>query len=116
MKKFIFLLLIAAGISSCHHAKNVTSSGQKESEKVSSGSGGGNGQSIDEAIVINETTETEGVAAEYVWLKANYPGYSLIKQSLIEEGGKPYDKMEIKTAEGDKKTIYFDISHFFGKF
>jgi hypothetical protein len=116
MKKIIFLLLITAGISSCHHTKDLSSSNKKDSEKVSSGSGGGNGLSIAEAIVINETNETDGVAAEYDWLKANYPGYSLIQQSLINESGKPYDKMEIKTAEGDKKTVYFDISHFFGKF
>jgi hypothetical protein len=116
MKKIIFLLLITAGITSCHHTQNITSSDKKESGKVSNSSGGGNGQSIAEAIVINETNETEGVAAEYDWLKANYPGYSMIQQSLINQEGKPYDKMEIKTADGDKKTIYFDISHFFGKF
>jgi hypothetical protein len=116
MKKLIPLLLILLCFSSCLHQKGAASSNKKESAKVSSGTDGGNGLSIAEAIVINETTESEGVDAEYVWLKVNYPGYTLIKQSLVNAEGKPYDKMDIKTADGEKKTVYFDISHFFGKF
>lgn len=115
MKKIVFLLMLVASVSSCHHSKNVGGSNKKD-EVQKGGTVGGNGLSISEAIVINESNETDGVAAEYDWLRANYPGYSLIKQSLINVEGKPYDKMDIKTADGVKKTIYFDISNFFGKF
>lgn len=112
---YFFLLLFTASfvIPSCKHQKEVASS-------KGSGSGSADdaqdGSSIASAVVIEEKNETEGVAAEYAWLRKHYPGYSLIKQSLIFDNGKPYDKMDIKTADGSKKTIYFDISKFFGKF
>jgi len=53
---------------------------------------------------------------EHDWLEIHYPDYTLIEQSLIADGGKHYDVMPIKTANGEEKKIYFDISDFFGKF
>jgi hypothetical protein len=72
------------------------------------------GSSYEKAVVISETTESAGVSAEYTWLKEYYPGYKLIKQNLGSFKGKPYDILHIKY-KGKKKTIYFDISAFFGK-
>lgn len=40
------------------------------------------GSSIEQAIVINETSEVAGVSAEYMWLQENYPGYKLSTQFL----------------------------------
>jgi len=74
------------------------------------------GSSFEKAIFITEKTETTGVHAEYEWLKKNYPGYTMIKQSLINKGRKPYDILKIKTKDGEEKEICFDISNFFGKF
>lgn len=74
------------------------------------------GSSFEKAVFINEKTETAGIGAEYVWLRQNYPGYKLVQQSLAFEKEKPYDIMDIKTADGEKKSIYFDISKFYGKF
>ena len=74
------------------------------------------GSSYEKAIYITEKTETTGVHAEYEWLKKNYPGYTMIKQSLTYKGSKPYDILKIKTKDGDEKDVYFDISNFFGKF
>jgi predicted RNA-binding protein associated with RNAse of E/G family len=44
-----------------------------------------------------------------------YPGYKMVQQSLDYEKGKPYDILEIITADGKNKKVYFDISNFFGK-
>ena len=102
MKHILICLLITFSFTACHTTKNATSSGA-------------DGSSFDKAIVVHEKTETKGVAWEYKWLAANYPGYSLDQQSLVYSNNKPYDKMDIKTASGESKTIYFDISNFFGK-
>lgn len=65
-------------------------------------------------VKIEETEHMEGVRAEYFYLEENYPGYTLSSQSLIEEqDGSMWDKMEIKH-DGIKKTVFFDISDFFG--
>lgn len=73
------------------------------------------GSSYEKAIFIDKSTETAGVDAEYVWLKENYPGYQMIKQSLVHHDGRSYDILKIKTKDGAEKDIYFDISKFFGK-
>ncbi|MBI5857337.1 MAG: hypothetical protein HZB42_06775 [Sphingobacteriales bacterium] len=74
------------------------------------------GSSYEKAIVINEKSEGPGIAAEYKWLRENYPGYKLISQSLNGKDGKKYDIMAIETRDGEKKTIYFDITKYFGHF
>lgn len=106
IRLFSLLALICTLItfSSCHHHKAATTSAKVE------------GSSFADAVVINETSETTGVAAEYDWLKVHYPGYKTLGQSLVYNEGKPYDIIEIKTADGKKEKVYFDISHFFGKF
>jgi hypothetical protein len=73
------------------------------------------GSSYAKAIIIRETSETTGVAAEYKWLREHYPGYKMRSQSLSQHDGKPYDILKIKWKH-KKMSVYFDISDFFGKF
>lgn len=68
------------------------------------------GSSPEKAIIV------DSVDAEYNWLNKHYPGYSLIMQRLAEHDGKACDVMDIITAEGVEKEVYFDISGFFGKY
>ena len=79
------------------------------------------GESIEDAIkILNASNESEGVTAEYQYLSERYgergTDWKLERQSLLSEKGRSYDKMEIALSDGTKKTIYFDISDFFGKF
>ncbi len=76
---------------------------------------GGDGSSIEKAVVINGATEETGVHAEYEYLARQHPGYKRGGQSLQSHNGKAYDVLEFTTADGKKSTIYFDISAFFGK-
>jgi hypothetical protein len=55
------------------------------------------------------------IAAEYQWVKANCPGFRPGGQSLIQVNGKPYDRLTLKDADGRERTVYFDISSFFGR-
>jgi len=55
------------------------------------------------------------VRAEYAWLKEHYPGYKTTSQSLNNHDKKPFDIINIVTASGEKKAVYFNISGFFGK-
>ena len=76
---------------------------------------GGDGSSLEKAVVIKGGTEETGVHAEYEYLDKHFPGYKRGGQSLQHVSGKAYDVLEFTTANGKPKTIYFDISDFFGK-
>ncbi|MDD5571133.1 MAG: hypothetical protein PHD97_08250 [Bacteroidales bacterium] len=114
MKKIILFFIVISLVVSCKTNKNV--SDQTKSNDKTSVSAKNDGSSFENAIVINEKTESAGVGAEHTWLNKNYPGCKLIKQTLANHDKKPYDIMDIKTTDGEKKSIYFDISNFFGKF
>jgi|ERR1043166_3071610 hypothetical protein len=74
----------------------------------------GDGSSFEQAVIIQASNESAGVAAEYAWLRARYPIYRLQLQSLQQNGNRAYDRMDIVTPQGPR-SVYFDISSFFGK-
>jgi hypothetical protein len=79
--------------------------------------GGGDGSSLEKAIVIKGAKgEEDGVHAEYAYLSQHFPGAKPGQQSLQGGGkGKKYDGLEFTTGSGERKTLYFDITVFFGK-
>jgi hypothetical protein len=81
---------------------------------------GGSGKSINDAVEIQGAANTdEGIAKEYQYLSKKFGqrgvDWQLEKQTLIEDSGKQYDRMDIRLSDGTKETIYFDITDFFGK-
>ena len=78
------------------------------------------GSSTKDAIkIVGARDEMEGIRAEYQWLAEKFgeqgKGFTLERQSLLDEGRRRYDRMDIMLADGTRKTIYFDITDFFGK-
>jgi hypothetical protein len=114
MKRILLFFLLTLILVNCKTTK--LSSASSHSAQIVTGNAGGDGSSFEKAIVIQEKSEFKGIDAEYAWLKNNYPGYKMIKQSLVNHNKKPYDILTIKTADGETKEIYFDISNFYGKF
>jgi hypothetical protein len=112
MKKIFLLLIILLSITACHTTKMAGNQTDHQA-KCSVGTAP---TSYETAVKIQEKTETAGVAAEYEWIRKNYPGSKTGGQSLLEHNKIPYDKIEITTAGGEKLDLYFDISKFFGKF
>ncbi|MFZ5855903.1 MAG: hypothetical protein ACOYZ6_03655 [Chloroflexota bacterium] len=74
------------------------------------------GCSFETAVVIEADNESDGIAMEYQWLADHYPGYQNISQAISFDGNKIYDVLTIITADGVEKTIYFDITLFYGHF
>ncbi len=114
MRKLIALFALVSLIISCSPTRkisNETNNHNKTSEVIEK-----DGTSYDKAIIIKAKSESTGVGAEYAWLSKNYPGYQSKGQSLVFQNKKPYDIIEIVTASGEEKSIYFDISNFYGKF
>ena len=76
---------------------------------------GGDGSSIETAVVILGANEITGVDAEYQWLRDHFPGWVGEEQSLLNRNGKAYDVIKFSMPDNSKHTIYFDISDYFGK-
>jgi hypothetical protein len=116
MKHIIFPLAFALVITSCSSSKKTTATEKSAAATTAAtNSSTVDGTSFEKAVVINSTSETAGVNAEYAWLKKNYPGYKTKSQRLTYHDKKPYDVISIETADGNAVDVYFDISKFFGK-
>jgi hypothetical protein len=116
LKKALFIPVIILFVA-CHSSKKASTANVKTEQAVATPENpAADGSSYEKAIVIQETSETKGVGAEYAWLRKQYPGYKMQSQSLSTSNKKPYDIINIVTEDGEKKAVYFDISNFFGKF
>ena len=74
------------------------------------------GSSIATAIALPGIQhETEGVNAEYAYIQKNFPGWKPKSQALLTDKGKQYDSIEIAGPGGATKTVFFDITAWFGK-
>jgi hypothetical protein len=114
MKKILILFTFVCLLVSCSTTKKISdNTTDQNSTSVKSDH---DGSSYDKAIIIKEKTESAGIAAEYAWLRNNYPGYTFKRQSLNYQKEKPYDILNIVTSQGEEKSIYFDISNFFGNY
>ena len=67
------------------------------------------GSSVEKAIVIDDIGE------EYLWVQENCMGFQPQMQSLQHINGKPYDVLGLIKDKGEERTVYFDISRFYGK-
>lgn len=68
------------------------------------------GSSPEKAIVVTSVGE------EYAWMQRNCPGFIPGRQALMHVDGTPYDALTWRNPSGEEKTVYFDISSFFGKY
>lgn len=72
----------------------------------------------DITLTVDAPDEKSGVAAEREWIKEFFPDFTFSSQSLFElevDGKKvPFDELRINKKR-IRKSIYFDISSFFGK-
>jgi len=113
MKNLLFILSIICFLTSCSIHRNTTNKNEISNENSISVQ---DGSSYENAIVIEEKTETKGIDAEYEWIRNNYPNSKVNRQSLDFYKDKPYDIISISTETNENKDIYFNISNFFGKY
>ena len=127
MKNIYFLVLFFLSLTSCMTTKNggVISSPQEYWNKQPDLSkvvySGGDGSSIENAIIINNAeNERNGVAAEYDYIAkkqgVKFTDWKPAGQSTIIEKDKRYDIVTIEIiSKKEKLTLYFDITSFYGK-
>jgi hypothetical protein len=81
---------------------------------------GGPGDTPATAVVISGASDSlAGIAAEYSYLARKFGrqnvDWTLQRQSVLQQEDKVFDQMEIELKDTRKKTIFFDITEFFGK-
>jgi len=81
---------------------------------------GGPGDTPETAVLISGALNSiDGIAAEYTYLREKFGrenvDWNLFRQSVLQQGGKFYDRLELNLKDGGRKTVFFDISEFFGK-
>lgn len=79
---------------------------------------GGDGSTQKKAIVIKGATNSfEGIQAERAWIKGNHPTWRKVRQALVStKKRKHYDKISYEDAKRKVHIIWYDITHFFGKY
>lgn len=83
-------------------------------------SGTTEGSTRERAIVIRAASNFEGVDAEYRWLEAHFGkqnrDWTIDMRMNAIENSKSYESFLIKFANGETRTIHFDITSFDGRF
>ncbi len=81
---------------------------------------GGNGESIETAVIINTANSMIGISTEYKFITSRYGqkdvDWTLEIQTVMRSGNRQYDVVVIKLKDGQEKSFYFDITKFYGKF
>lgn len=74
------------------------------------------GLSFEDAIVLDGVAnELDGIGAEHLYTNRHEPGWVWQRQALVHDGGRVYDVIDLTGPEGETKSIYFDITDWFGK-
>jgi hypothetical protein len=81
---------------------------------------GGPGDCKGNAVVILAPNCIDGIMAEYKYIEnrcgVRNRDWRLIAQFKLSEDGRDYDMLTIETKGRFRKSFYFDITDFFGKF
>lgn len=114
------LLIIILLMAGCESQQSQTTGPVKKSQSadhptVKASIYGGDGSSVDKAVIIKAPNNFIGVRVEFTWITKNCPGWKLEKQSSFKAGNKIYDKMIFRTSDGSVKTLFFDTTDFYGK-
>jgi hypothetical protein len=75
--------------------------------------GRGDGQTMSSAVQIRTRSETDGGVMIRDWIKANYPGYTIQEQELIEARDKAFNMITIIGPGNTAQRLYFDISTYY---
>ena len=76
---------------------------------------GGDGSSIEQAVVVMADSEQAGVLREMEWIFARYGKFRKTGVGLATVERRKFDAVRVELADHSEKEIFFDITSFFGK-
>lgn len=75
--------------------------------------GRGDGQTMASAVQIRTRSETEGGRLIRDWIRANYPGFTIQEQELMEQRDRAYNMITLIGPNNTAQRVYFDISTYY---
>jgi hypothetical protein len=75
---------------------------------------GGDGSSIETAVVVNAPNETDGIRMEREWIFHFNGRFRKISSGLVAQGGRHFDMIRVELSDHSEKAFFFDITAFFG--
>ena len=77
------------------------------------------GESLESAIIIDTAIPIFGILREQrfleLYISNNGKSAKSLKQKIIKQNGKVYEKFTIKLNDETESTVYFEITSFYGK-
>jgi hypothetical protein len=112
MKTWLVTLAAAVLMAACSSSpSNNTNPGRKNFKY-----GTGDGQTMATAVEIRTRSDFDGGVMIKEWIRANYPGYAITEQELIEQRDKAYNMITIIGANNTSHRVYFDISMYYKRY
>ena len=109
MRTLLITLAAALVVSACSSTPSTGGSPGRKNFKY----GTGDGQTMATAVEIRTRSEFDGGVMIKDWIRANYPGYTITEQELIEQRDKAYNMMTILGPNNASHRVYFDISMYY---
>lgn len=103
--------LACASFAGCQSATSTTQAAKPSRTNFKYGRG--DGQTMASAVQIRTRSETDGGLMIRNWIKANYPGYTIQEQELIEARDKAFNMITIIGPSNTSHRVYFDISAYY---
>ena len=75
----------------------------------------GEGEAVDTAVLVPARSEEQGVAWENDWIWRRYGRFRKKSVGLATLAGRRLDVVTVELPDGSERTIYFDITEFFGR-
>jgi hypothetical protein len=111
MKALTAALFACALLAGCMSASSTPTPTQPS--KTNFKYGRGDGQTMASAVEIRTRSETEGGRLIRDWIKANYPGFTIQEQELMEQRDRAYNMITIIGPTNTSQRVYFDISTYY---
>jgi hypothetical protein len=73
------------------------------------------GESLEAAVVVTANNEEDGIAYENDWIYRHYGRFRRRSGGLASLADRRYDVINVELSDHTEKTLYFDITDFFGR-
>jgi hypothetical protein len=74
---------------------------------------GGDGSSVEQAVVIHAISEMDNVELEFEWVGRHDPGCTVHSRDSFKADHKHFEKVDVKCPDGTPRTYMFDVSQIY---
>jgi hypothetical protein len=73
------------------------------------------GESLEAAVLVPAGNEADGIAFENEWIYSRYGRFRRRFGGLASLAGRRYDVVKVELSDHSERTLYFDVTDFFGR-